>query len=229
MANWKPRTVKDVVQEIESGHYVLPVIQRQLVWKEEKMGLLFDSLLKGNSFGGIMVLQEDKDYAPLFAYRRFSQYGEEQISVHHPKVTQTTYLVIDGQQRLQSFFMGIKVGKDGKILFFNLLSSAVDYEFSFAASPAELPQSGSNELDETLPKLWYPARDLFIVLKDAGGNPLSVSNKILQEHEISTNELRDLVQKNVLQFYMAVFAGDHVGISSVTIDRSSPEKLEEEK
>ncbi|NLC93319.1 MAG: DUF262 domain-containing protein, partial [Treponema sp.] len=75
MASWKPFRVADVVAEIDEEKYVLPVIQRELVWTEEKMELLFDSLLKGNSFGGIIVIEEDKDSKPLFASRSFTKDG----------------------------------------------------------------------------------------------------------------------------------------------------------
>ena len=56
MANWESKTVSEVISKISDNYYVLPVIQRRLVWDEDKMELLFDTLLKGNSFGGIMVL-----------------------------------------------------------------------------------------------------------------------------------------------------------------------------
>ena len=80
MSNWEPSTVREVVQGIEHDEYALPVIQRPLVWNEEKMELLFDSLLKGNVYGGIMVLREDRGVIPLFASRRFSRIGEEHPS-----------------------------------------------------------------------------------------------------------------------------------------------------
>ena len=51
----------DAVNEIDDEKFVLPVIQRSLVWTEEKMELLFDTLLKGDSFGGIMAIEEEKD------------------------------------------------------------------------------------------------------------------------------------------------------------------------
>ena len=44
MATWEPKTVKEIVQSIEDDAIVLPVIQRNLVWEEEKIELLFDSL-----------------------------------------------------------------------------------------------------------------------------------------------------------------------------------------
>ena len=54
MANWKTYRISDVINEIDEGKYVLPVIQRSLVWTEEKMELLFDTLLKGDSFSGVI-------------------------------------------------------------------------------------------------------------------------------------------------------------------------------
>jgi uncharacterized protein with ParB-like and HNH nuclease domain len=58
VANWETKRIWDAVIDIEDEKFVLPVIQRSLVWTEEKMELLFDTLLKGDSFGGIMVIEE---------------------------------------------------------------------------------------------------------------------------------------------------------------------------
>ena len=68
MANWESKKVTEIVQAIDEDLIVLPVIQRNLVWDEEKMELLFDSLLKGNSFGGIMALEEKSRSKPLFCF-----------------------------------------------------------------------------------------------------------------------------------------------------------------
>ena len=53
MAIWKSYRISDAITEIEDERFVLPVIQRRLVWDEEKMELLFDTLLKGDSFGAL--------------------------------------------------------------------------------------------------------------------------------------------------------------------------------
>jgi uncharacterized protein with ParB-like and HNH nuclease domain len=68
MAIWKTYRVIDAVTEIDEKKLLLPVIQRSLVWTEDKMELLFDTLLKGDSFGGVMVIEEKKDYKPLILY-----------------------------------------------------------------------------------------------------------------------------------------------------------------
>jgi len=60
MANWESYRISDIIADIDEKKFVLPVIQRRLVWEEEKMELLFDTLLKGDSFGGIMVIKEEK-------------------------------------------------------------------------------------------------------------------------------------------------------------------------
>ena len=67
------------------------------------MELLFDTLLKGDSFGGVMVIEEEKDTNPLFNYRPFTKDGDLIASRQIDKLTQLQNFVIDGQQRLQSF------------------------------------------------------------------------------------------------------------------------------
>lgn len=82
------------------------------------MELLFDSLLKGNSFGGIIVIEEDKDTKPLFASRIFSRDGNQLPSQNIEQLSKTQYFVIDGQQRLQSFYIGLKGTFHGKTSIF---------------------------------------------------------------------------------------------------------------
>jgi uncharacterized protein with ParB-like and HNH nuclease domain len=38
MANWDSKRIVDVIAEIEDEKFVLPVIQRSLVWTEDKDG-----------------------------------------------------------------------------------------------------------------------------------------------------------------------------------------------
>ncbi|MFZ8499089.1 hypothetical protein ACO1NC_13860, partial [Staphylococcus aureus] len=72
------------------------------------MELLFDTLLKGDSFGGIMVSEEEKGSKPLFNYRSFTKDGGIINSRQVDSLTQLQHFVIDGQQRLQSFYIGLK-------------------------------------------------------------------------------------------------------------------------
>ena len=140
MANWDPKRIADAIAEIEDEKFVLPVIQRELVWTEEKMELLFDTLLKGDSFGGIIVIEEEKGKPPLFSYRPFTKDGNSIPSRQTDSLPQNQLFVIDGQQRLQSFYIGLNGSLNGKILYFDLFSDYnSEYEFKFENDENKLP------------------------------------------------------------------------------------------
>lgn len=85
MAEWAPITIKELLTDIEADRIVLPVIQRRLVWDEDKMALLFDTVMNGNSFGGIMAVHEEEGASPLFATRRFTPNGSPYSSTEEKK------------------------------------------------------------------------------------------------------------------------------------------------
>ena len=109
MANWKSYSVKDIVTKIKDDEIVLPVIQRRLVWAEEKMELLFGSLLRGDSFGSVICIEEERYSKPLFAFRVFTRDGNNVASQEVSELSKTQWFIIDGQQRLQSFYIGLTI------------------------------------------------------------------------------------------------------------------------
>src|SRR5690349_435118 len=113
MAKWEAFPISQIVQKISENQFVLPVIQRRLVWEEDKMELLFDTILKGNAFGGIMSLEEDKTRSPLFAFRHFTRDGSNIQSMYTDVLMNSHQLIIDGQQRLQSFYIGLSGSYNG--------------------------------------------------------------------------------------------------------------------
>ena len=148
MASWDSYTVESVISDIEEDKFVLPAMQRELVWDVEKMELLFDSLLKGHSFGSIITVEEDKDSAPLFAFRSFTKDGVPLPSQNIQHLSKNQYLVIDGQQRLQSFYMGLRGSYSGKTLFFDLFSDYKEtYEFQFAKGIESLEKTANEDCE----------------------------------------------------------------------------------
>ena len=104
MANWETKTVRTVIGDMKEGLIALPVIQRHLEWTEDKMELLFDSLFKQYSFGSIICIEEESDSKPLFAYRLFTNDEKHGKSFYAERLNRKMYFVIDGLQRLQSFY-----------------------------------------------------------------------------------------------------------------------------
>lgn len=224
MAEWESLKIHDVIQEISNNIIVLPVIQRNLVWDEERMELLFDSLLKGNSFGGIMALEEDKGGQPLFAFRQFSKEGEMKDSDLPEILDHNITLIIDGQQRLQAFYMGLMGGVNGKTLYFNLFSQD-DYDFEFAGKLSDLPLSRKEDGQE-IPQLWYSVKNLYTLLKRVGGNDHKVAFDIISNRNIQEEDQKEHIYRNVHRFERMIFGMKSLGISKVYIDQDN---LDEER
>lgn len=221
MATWKTYRVADAVTEIDEEKFVLPVIQRSLVWEEEKMELLFDTLLKGNSFGGIMVIEEEKDAKPLFSYRPFTKDGNFIPSREVDNLKQQQFFVIDGQQRLQTFYIGLKGSINGKVLYFDLFSDYnIEYEFKFEKDENKLPKSSKDNNEREINEhFWYPVKELFIRLKDTNDED-QVADEIIKSKNIQEENKKNHIKKNIKAFYKNVITSETLGISKVVINKS---------
>ncbi len=225
MAIWKSYRVSDIITEIEDKKFVLPVIQRRLVWDEEKMELLFDTLLKGDSFGGIMVIEEEKNSKPLFSFRTFTKDGDIIASIQVDQLTQLQDFVIDGQQRLQSFYIGLKGSINGQVLYFDLFSDyKIQFEFKFENDANKLPkQSKDNNADRAIPEHnWYLASSLLKRLKETHDNE-QVASEIIANQNIIDDIKKTHINRNVSAFFRNVITSETLGISKVVINKSYDE------
>ena len=214
-------SVAEAVNQIVDQEMVLPVIQRRLVWTEEQMENLFDTLLRQDSFGGIMVIEEEKGRTPMFVCRRFTEDGEDVKSVPRPEPwDKTTKIVIDGQQRLQSFYIGLCGHLRGRQLFMNLAADArqMDFELRFAADPASLPKTTRAEDGAQRPNLWFPLASLYARMNDVR-NDRTVAEGIIADKAVEDMDLQRRVEENARAFYFGVFGESAVGISKVQMNR----------
>lgn len=224
MAIWKTYRVADVVAEIDEEKFVLPVIQRSLVWTEDKMELLFDTLLKGDSFGGVMVIEEEKYTKPLFNYRTFTKDGNFIPSGQADSLKQLQFFVIDGQQRLQTFYIGLRGTINGKSLHFDLFSDFnSEYEFKFEKDENKLPKVSKENINRKIQEhFWYPAKELLRRLKDTNDED-QVAEEIVSKNSITGDKQKLHITKNVKAFYKNIITAEALGISKVCINKSLPE------
>ena len=224
MAIWKAYRVSDAITEVEDERFVLPVIQRRLVWDEEKMELLFDTLLKGDSFGGIMVIEEEKGSKPLFNYRPFTKDGGIIPSREIEKLTQQQLFVIDGQQRIQSFYIGLKGSINGKVMYFDLFSDFnSEFEFKFENSETKLPKQSKDNAERPVPEHhWYLVNSLLKRLKDTNDED-QVADEIISSEKIDDALKKKHIRKNVKAFYKNIITAETLGISQVSINKTFDE------
>ncbi|MCH4609762.1 DUF262 domain-containing protein [Helicobacter pylori] len=120
------KTIKDVVDEL-NVRYFLPDIQREYVWlkkaDEKKIEQLFDSILRGYPIGSFLFWklqkediaksdEQDSDKLNFQLYQFITNYDErkphnEKIRIEQIKRDDLS-IVLDGQQRLTSLYIGLK-------------------------------------------------------------------------------------------------------------------------
>ena len=226
MANWEDLRIIDAVEKIEKEEIVLPVIQRELVWDEEKIELLFDTVLRGDSFGAIMTLKDWRGKEPLFEYRPFIKdyvTGTFIFSTKTDKLSRDISYVIDGQQRLSAFYIGVSGRYNGKELFFDLLSEwdKEDFYFNFVSKQNDLKQNvDTSDGDGKRGTLWYKVKDLFAQLKNAGGQYKFVVTQILDQHkELNLpDEEKEIIRENVENFNTQLLNSKNLGVCEVMIN-----------
>ncbi|MBK9635200.1 MAG: DUF262 domain-containing protein [Bacteroidetes bacterium] len=123
----------------QEGGYWLPNIQRPFVWKEEQIERLFDSILREYPIGTLLVWKTKSK----IRRRKFIDNYKLDIKLtdfYVPEDDKQKMLVLDGQQRLQSLFIGLIGSYEKKELCLNVLSGDlvapedIRYKFKFIAN-----------------------------------------------------------------------------------------------
>lgn len=148
MKNQK-HTIRKIVSFInnsdEDGGFWLPNIQRPFVWSEEQICRLFDSIMREYPISTLLVWKTASD----IRRRKFIDNWKATLRLsdfYVPADKKKKSLVLDGQQRLQSLYIGLIGSYDGKELYFDILSGDVSapddirYKFAFlSAEEAQFP------------------------------------------------------------------------------------------
>jgi len=129
MSGIKPtQRIYDVVKDIKGDQYRLPSIQRSFVWEEERICKLMDSLMNDYPIGSFLVWKPQSGFT--IRTRKFAldyKTGERLIS-EEEILKSPLYLVLDGQQRLQSLSLAFFGKYDGKHLYFKVDSNPNEEE-----------------------------------------------------------------------------------------------------
>lgn len=125
----------------EDGGFWLPNIQRPFVWSEEQICRLFDSILREYPISTLLVWKTTS----AIRRRKFIDNWTSSLRLSTffvPEDSKKKCLVLDGQQRLQSLYIGLCGSFEGKELHFDVLSGTaslpddIKYRFEFKATAA---------------------------------------------------------------------------------------------
>ena len=138
------KTHKETIRKIigylnnpdEDGGFWLPNIQRPFVWSEEQICRLFDSILREYPISTLLIWKTTSG----IRRRKFIDNWRSTLKLSAffvPEDNKKKCLVLDGQQRLQSLYIGLRGSFEGKELYFDILSGTValpddiKYKFEF--------------------------------------------------------------------------------------------------
>jgi hypothetical protein len=122
----------------EDGGFWLPNIQRPFVWSEDQICRLFDSILRQYPISTLLIWKTKMSVRRRKFIDNFKEEYRQHLSAFKvPDDDKKKCLVLDGQQRLQSLFIGLRGSYDGQELYLDILSGAltapddVKYKFKF--------------------------------------------------------------------------------------------------
>lgn len=185
----------------EDGGLWLPHIQRAFVWSEEQISRLFDSILREYPISTLLIW---KTKSPIRMRRFIDEFRPEYRQNLLPFFTtpdeSRKSLVLDGQQRLQSLFIGLSGSYAGRELYFHVLSGDVAapddvrYRFQFLdKSKAAFP--------------WVKFKDVVFSTKD----PFTFVNDMVQGVGPITDDDRARIFRNIGQVFKTFHSDEGIG------------------
>ncbi|HVC59955.1 MAG TPA: DUF262 domain-containing protein [Acetobacteraceae bacterium] len=162
-----PIRVSDLIRQVNRDIY-LPAIQREFEWETDRIERLFDSIMGDFPIGSFLYWRlepENRDQWPIYEFvRDFDGESPHNALANMAGITKDNTLVLDGQQRITSLFVGLRGSyrhfyyrwRKTK-LYLNLLKPPIPNEdnpeeltYGFAFRESAMPDGGKSQL-------WYLA------------------------------------------------------------------------
>lgn len=187
-------TICRTLQMIDSGNIRIPILQRDYVWNKDDVEKLFCSLYKEGVVCEATMLKITDNDNQIFDSRPLKKdiyerifYGQLQnqtLSNDNP-----LYLVLDGQQRLQSLYLGMTQRNGDFELYFNFTHNKGD-ECIFKYFD-----------DDVNPDQWLSVKEFYSSI-----NPTS----IIESSTEYINKFDDnpIVKENLFKLYYNIFFAD---------------------
>lgn len=112
MTNYSDQTIAEALDSIRRRRYVLPAIQREFVWDTDQICKLFDSVMRGYPISSLLYWQVDaersQDYRWYDFVLNYHALDAPGCPPHAGLPQEDRVAVLDGQQRLTAFNIGLR-------------------------------------------------------------------------------------------------------------------------
>ncbi len=166
-------TIMGLLNQINEEEVVLPAIQRDFIWTEPQTAKLLDSIMRGYPLGIVLLWEtySDIQYRPFVSDFRSGTLHSYSDNRQRRRIR----VVLDGQQRLQSLYIALRGQREGRELYFDILSGqdsdeVADDRFLFEFMTRQRAEERNKETIDDLgpreerhytPYWWMSVRDLF--------------------------------------------------------------------
>lgn len=187
------KTVKETIRKMIGylnneeylGGFWLPNIQRPFVWNEGQIERLFDSIMREYPISTLLVWKTKSQIRRRKFIENYKG-GLRLADFDVPADSKPKMLVLDGQQRLQSLFIGLKGSYEKKELHFNVLTGGkaapedIRYQFKFMdSSKAKSP--------------WFKFKDLVY----SNEKVKKLSSNVISSFESLSEEENETIENNI--------------------------------
>jgi hypothetical protein len=209
------KIVKVLNNHEEDGGFWLPNIQRPFVWSEEQTCRLFDSIMREYPISTLLVWKTRAAVKCRKFIDNYRAIHSARLSDFFVPIDATKKgLVLDGQQRLQSLFIGLCGSYEGRELYLNMLSGKasapedIKYQFAFRAD-------SEDDFDRIPPQFrkgrsrayWVRFKDIVFTT----GNPLTEAERLVKACPIETDEaMRAKISANLGQAFKTFHSDEGV-------------------
>jgi uncharacterized protein with ParB-like and HNH nuclease domain len=239
---YKSETIADTIAKLNSIYFI-PAIQRPYVWEAEQIEKLFDSLMKEYPISTFLVWQPpagNKNNWHTYRFVQHFKYGEIHNEEADLAQSPDVHLVLDGQQRLTSLYIGLngsyrirpkykrKYSENSYIrqkLYLNLLKNPEDgesadeevegvtYGFQFHA---EAVRNSSTQY-------WYPVAEILDINNfDKLEDRVDSLSEALDKFGVSS-ETNKIARKNLKRLHKVIW--DDKTISICTVKQPTYDKV----
>ena len=113
MAYEAPITISKAITNIQKKKYVLPAIQREFVWDNNQIEMLFDSLMRDYPIGTFLFwFLKDETINDYTFYKFLQNYHQKTNYLNDvapkPELKDKIIGILDGQQRLSSMYIALQ-------------------------------------------------------------------------------------------------------------------------
>jgi uncharacterized protein with ParB-like and HNH nuclease domain len=107
-----PISIATAIEDIDNNRFLLPAIQREFIWDNTQIELLFDSIMRHYPISSFLFWRVEGDTKHQYKYYSFLKHFRERYQTHNAEFdtngVSDFMAVLDGQQRLASIYIGLK-------------------------------------------------------------------------------------------------------------------------